>query len=166
MLLQVLAGCHWHPCRNFSADLMRRFIAAENEITEIMQPVTMPTSSLCHSVVKSPQVKRMQKLSQLHCKSFWKRSGTWQVFNIKSTNLRGIVPYAFVKSSHRTARSPWLFFASSLILVIMLVQCFCGLVVEHCVSWDGWFCWFNELPKLQGAVFHYYKVTIDNRAQT
>lgn len=42
------------PFVSFSAAMIIRFIPITNKINEMLQPVVIPLSSLCHSVVKHP----------------------------------------------------------------------------------------------------------------
>ena len=73
--------------------------AAEKRITEILHPLLVPTSSLCLSKIKFPQMKRILKLSKQHSKIFWNGSRTLLVFGIALTSLLGNLPQALVRSS-------------------------------------------------------------------
>lgn len=52
------------PFFSCSAVLIIIFIPITNKITEMVQPVVIPLSSLCHSVVKRPTVNLLDILSE------------------------------------------------------------------------------------------------------
>ena len=73
------------PLLFFSTDFTIIFIAAENRITDIVQPITIPTSKRCHAVVKSFTVNFSIRLSK-KCSCF-----SWYISSVNSTSLSGTV---------------------------------------------------------------------------
>ena len=96
----------------FYAVLTIKFIAAEKRMTEMVHPVTIPTSRRCHDACSltlcSASCNCQSSVSTVSETS----KGTWYFFSIRSTSLCGTVPYALAKSNHKTVRSPLVVFAS------------------------------------------------------